>query len=125
MSSVDPEDRMKNAFRRLAAFALIAAVQGCLIGLALAQLNPPPSTAGGQSRQNLTPGAAPSAVPATGPETGTAPELPVLYVTSVEVLRTSTEPRLDIVRVIGLTSSQGWSAPQLVPSASSESATAP
>src|SRR5205085_8034966 len=96
-------------------FALIAAVQGCLIGLALAQLNPPPSTAGGQSRQYLAPGAAPSAVPATSAEAGTAPELPVLYVTSVEVLRPSTEPSLDIVRVIGLTSSQGWSAPQLVP----------
>jgi len=30
-------------------------------------------------------------------------------------LRTSTEPKLDIVRVTGLTSSQGWTAPQLVP----------
>jgi hypothetical protein len=39
----------------------------------------------------------------------------VLYVTSVEVMRTSTEPKLDIVRVTGLTGSQGWSAPQLVP----------
>ena len=42
-------------------------------------------------------------------------ELPVLYVTSVEVLRTMIEPKLDVVRVTGLTSSQGWSAPQLVP----------
>ena len=42
-------------------------------------------------------------------------ELPVLYVTSVEVMRTSTEPKLDIVRVTGLTGSQGWRAPQLVP----------
>jgi hypothetical protein len=40
---------------------------------------------------------------------------PVLYVTSVEILRTSAEPKLDIVRVTGLASSQGWSAPQLVP----------
>jgi hypothetical protein len=39
----------------------------------------------------------------------------VLYVTSVEVMRTATEPKLDIVRVTGLTGSQGWSAPQLVP----------
>src|SRR4029077_1248689 len=58
---------------------------------------------------------APSPVPPTGPETSTAPELPVLYATSVEVLRTSTDPKLDIVRVTGLTSSQGWNAPQLVP----------
>ena len=39
----------------------------------------------------------------------------MLYVTSVEVLRTSTDPRLDIVRVTGLASSQGWSDPELVP----------
>ena len=53
------------------------------------------------------------AVPSTETTPGT--ELPVLYVTSVEVMRTSMEPKLDIVRVIGLTGSQGWSAPQLVP----------
>ena len=115
MSSVDSEDRMNNTFRRLAAFAIVAAMQGCLVGLALAQLNPPPSTTGGQSRQYAAPGTAPSAVAVTGPETATAPELPVLYITSVEVLRTSTEPKLDIVRVTGLTSSQGWTTPQLVP----------
>ena len=39
----------------------------------------------------------------------------MLYVTSVEVMRTATEPKLDIVRVTGLTGSPGWSAPQLVP----------
>ena len=106
---------MNNTFRRLAVFAIVAAMQGCLVGLALAQTNPPPSTAGGQSRQYAAPGTAPSAVATTGSETASAAELPVLYVTSVEVLRTSTEPKLDIVRVTGLTSSQGWTAPQLVP----------
>jgi hypothetical protein len=39
----------------------------------------------------------------------------VLYVTSVEIVRTQTEPQLDIVRVTGLTGSQGWDSPQLVP----------
>ena len=39
----------------------------------------------------------------------------MLYVTNVEVLRATIGPKLDIVRVIGLTGSQGWSAPQLVP----------
>jgi hypothetical protein len=42
-------------------------------------------------------------------------DLPVLYVTSVEVLQSSAEPQLDIVRVTGLASSDGWNAPQLVP----------
>lgn len=44
-------------------------------------------------------------------------ELPVLYVTGVEVVRTVTEPRIDIVRVTGLAPSKGWSYPQLVPTA--------
>lgn len=71
------------------------------------------------------PGAAPpsAAGPGWGPEqdAGPAPadtappELPVLYVTSVEVLRASGDPELDIVRVTGFASSEGWSAPQLVP----------
>ena len=39
----------------------------------------------------------------------------MLYVTSVEILRTQTEPQLDIVRVTGLTGSQGWNSPELVP----------
>jgi hypothetical protein len=53
--------------------------------------------------------------PTQSDETTPATELPVLYVTSVEVMRTSTEPELDVVRVTGLTGSQGWSAPELVP----------
>jgi hypothetical protein len=42
-------------------------------------------------------------------------DLPVLYVTSVEIFRASAEPEFDIVRVTGLAASQGWSEPQLVP----------
>lgn len=41
--------------------------------------------------------------------------MPVLYVTSVEVVRTAADPKLDIVRVTGLASSAGWNNPQLVP----------
>jgi hypothetical protein len=54
---------------------------------------------------------------AAGPAGAERPslEMPVLYVTSVEIVRTSVSPRLDIIRVEGLTGSQGWSAPQLVP----------
>jgi hypothetical protein len=105
---------MSNTFRRLAAFAVAAALYGSLVGLALAQGNPPAPGAGGPP-QYTNSGSMPSAVPGAGPESAAAYELPVLYVTGVEVLRTSTDPKLDIVRVTGLTSSQGWSAPQLVP----------
>ena len=114
MSSVYSEERMNTTFRRLAEIAIAAAMQGCLVGLALAQANPPPPAAG-QPQQYAAPGSAPSTVPAAGSGSAAASELPVLYVTSVEVLRTSTEPKLDIVRVTGLASSQGWSGPQLVP----------
>jgi hypothetical protein len=45
----------------------------------------------------------------------TPPDLPVLFVTSVEILRSAGAPHQDIVRVRGVTSSVGWSAPSLVP----------
>jgi hypothetical protein len=54
-------------------------------------------------------------VPATTPRAPASTDLPVLYVTSVEILRASAEPELDIVRVTGLVASAGWSEPELVP----------
>jgi hypothetical protein len=105
---------MNSRFRRLGAFAVAVAMQGGLIGLALAQGTPPSSGPGGQ--QGYGAGAAGQGVEATQSNEATAgTELPVLYATSVEILRTSAEPKLDVVRVTGLTSSQGWSSPQLVP----------
>jgi hypothetical protein len=99
---------------RFGALALAVAVQVCLAGLAFAQGNPaspgaaaPPQGYAGGGAQMI------EATPANEPTPGT--DLPVLYVTAVEVIRTSIEPKLDIVRVTGLTGSQGWSAPQLVP----------
>src|SRR6202045_4538347 len=75
----------------------------------------PPSRTAGQPQGYA--GGAPGQTAEPAPSTQSTPgtELPVLYVTSVEVMRTSTEPKLDIVRVTGLTGSQGWSSPQLVP----------
>ncbi len=94
-----------------------AAVLGGLIQIASAQ--------NATSEHSPIPGVAPPSLsgPGWGPEeeTSQAPgtaavsDLPVLYVTSVEILRASAEPELDIVRVTGLVSSEGWSAPQLVP----------
>jgi hypothetical protein len=106
---------MRNRSRRSAMFA-IAAIVASPIGSALAQGNPPTqSSAGGPPPQYAAPGSQPAAIPAEGPEAAIAPELPVLYVTSVEIVRTTVEPKLDIVRVTGLASSQGWSEPELVP----------
>ena len=106
---------MNNTSRRLAAFAIAAAMQGSVVGLAFAQATAARPSVGGPPPQYAAPGSEPAAVPAAGSESEAASDLPVLYVTSVEVLRTTTDPRLDIVRVTGLASSQGWSDPELVP----------
>ncbi len=109
------------AFRGLTAFAIGAAMQVALFGLAFAQGSASTSVPAGSGPaydesvpEQLSELAAPDASPAA--------DLPVLYVTSVEVLRTSAEPRLDIVRVTGLAASQGWSAPQLVPTSAGKPA---
>jgi hypothetical protein len=53
---------------------------------------------------------------AAGPSGGQRPlDVPLLYVTGIEVLHSAAEPKIDIIRVTGLASSAGWSAPQLVP----------
>jgi hypothetical protein len=53
---------------------------------------------------------------AAGPAGGNrALEVPVLYVTGIEVLRGTLDPKELIVRVTGLASSAGWTNPELVP----------
>src|SRR5437764_7031820 len=53
---------------------------------------------------------------AAGPTGATRPlEQPILFVTGIEVLRSTLEPKIDVIRVSGLMSSNGWSAPQLQP----------
>lgn len=115
MNTDDSEDMMNKRFPRLGVFAIAAALQVGVAGLAFAQGGPPPSGAPGQPQGYAGGGAGQMVEPTQSDETTPGTELPVLYVTSVEVMRTSTEPQLDIVRVTGLTGSQGWSAPQLVP----------
>ena len=109
---------MKKTVCWLGMLAIGAALQTSLAGFALAQgpapapaptsPGPPPEGAEGGSNIGL-----PVVTSPTEAEPGT--ELPVLYVTSVEVMRTQTQPQLDIVRVTGLAGSQGWSSPELVP----------
>lgn len=111
---------MRKTWRWLGMLAIAAAMQAGLTAAASAQGGPPaaPATGGGFPSQagaqeyGANPAAAPVGEP-TEAEPGT--ELPVLYITSVEIMRTQTEPQLDIVRVTGLTGAQGWSSPELVP----------
>ncbi len=106
MTTVDSEDRMNKMKHSLRLLGAAMAIQGCLAGLAFAQATGAPDINASAGSEGGAPSlqSEPSAV-----------DLPVLYVTSVEVLRTSAEPQVDIVRVTGLTGSQGWSGPQLVP----------
>jgi hypothetical protein len=114
MNTGNSEDVMNKKFPRLGVFAIAVALQVGVAGLAFAQGGPPPSAAG-QPQGYAGGGAGQMVEPTQSSEMTPGTELPVLYVTSVEVMQTSTEPKLDIVRVTGLTGSQGWSAPQLVP----------
>ena len=106
---------MRKTLTWLGVLALGAVLQGGLFERAGAQGSAP-----GSSVANPAPdygGGVPDQVEAAGGTTESEPatELPVLYVTGVEIMRTQTEPQLDVVRVTGLTGSQGWTSPELVP----------
>jgi hypothetical protein len=107
---------MRNMFRLWGVAALAGALSVAAIGLAVAQGTAPTPTSTGGSPPY------PVAMPGEnayggGEETQVSPqtELPVLYVTGVEIVRSEMEPTIDVVRVTGLVGSQGWSDPELVP----------
>src|SRR5579863_1091618 len=94
--------------------AVIAAVamQSALCGLAMAQ-GAAPSGPGAPSEGYAQPGAEQGAA---GPAGAQRPlDMPALYVTGIEVMRSTSEPKFDIIHVTGLVSSPGWSSPQLIP----------
>ncbi|MFI4947492.1 MAG: hypothetical protein ACHQC9_01660 [Alphaproteobacteria bacterium] len=101
---------MKAIYSTLRGAAAMATVVVSLCGLALAQAQPTAQPAG-------APGAyAGGDQESAGPAGATRPlEVPLLYVTGIEVTQESLEPKVMLVRVTGLASSEGWSGPQLVP----------
>ena len=102
---------MKNLLALAGALAIAAALQVGPIGLAWAQdstNNSGEESAGTQEVGQSTPSGAPQAYQ-------TPPAAPVLFITSVEVMQTTLEPKQAIIKVRGLTGSRGWSSPQLVP----------
>jgi hypothetical protein len=95
-------------------FVVIAAmlIQAGIIGSALAQGAQPAGQAGGGAPEGYVGGGQEAA----GPSGANRPlEVPILYVTGIEVLRTAMDPKIDVIHVTGLVSSLGWSSPQLVP----------
>jgi hypothetical protein len=100
---------MIRPFARICALTVAMVLQAGLAGFALAQGTQAPDAGSTGGAENAQAGAG------GRPQSGPPPELPVLYVTSVEVFRSQLEPHQDVVRVRGLASSGGWSSAELVP----------
>jgi hypothetical protein len=96
-------------------FALASVIAAGLLGSAQAQQQPP--AAGGppqgQQQQGQQQSNAPYPVQPAGTVGG--PPAPVVFVTSVEVLRSDRAGGLDVVRVRGVVTGQSWSQPHLIP----------
>ncbi|MBV9862901.1 MAG: hypothetical protein JO267_12245 [Alphaproteobacteria bacterium] len=108
---------MKNIWGTLSAVAMAGLMQTSLVGLAIAQTDQGGAQSAGEN-QPASMGYVPQGGDqgAAGPSGATRPlDMPVLYVTGIEIVRTGIDPKLDLIRVTGLTGSQGWSNPQLVP----------
>jgi hypothetical protein len=82
-----------------------------LTGVSIAQT---PRTAGAPS--NSQPQETASAADSSNTQQDEAPNVaPVFWITSVEVMRSTHTPQLDVVRARGLVTTSGWEAAQLVP----------
>ncbi len=103
---------MKKPVALFGAIALAAILAGGLSSQALAQGAPQGGAPGGQGGQSDVSVPNPSGAP---PQSAAAVQLPVLLITSVEVMRSKLQPTQDIVRVRGVTGSAGWNSPELVP----------
>lgn len=110
---------MTMIFSRLCGLAASAVLAMGVATTAMAQTAAAPAAAAAPADQNTSALGYPQAgtdTNAAGPAGGTrALEVPVLYVTGIEVLHMTMDPKLTIVRVTGLVSSAGWGSPQLVP----------
>ena len=95
-------------------FALASLIAAGLLGSASAQQQP---AAGGPPQGQQPQGQQQQGYPDPGQPPGTVggPPAPVVFVTSVEVLRSDRNGGLDVVRVRGLVTGQSWSQPHLIP----------
>ncbi|MBI2738134.1 MAG: hypothetical protein HYX38_16505 [Rhodospirillales bacterium] len=98
-------------------FALASLIAVGLLGSASQAQQQPPSAGGPPpaQQQGQQPGYAGG--PGPGQPSGTVggPPAPVVFVTSVEVLRSDRNGGLDVVRVRGLVTGSSWSQPHLIP----------
>jgi hypothetical protein len=103
---------MTMIFSKLCAAAAVAVLATGLSGNAYAQGAAPAADQG--TPQGYQPSG--TDANAAGPAGANRPlDVPVLYISSIEVLQATVEPKIQIVRVTGLVSSAGWGGPTLVP----------
>lgn len=91
-------------------FALATLIAAGLLGSVAQAQQQPPSAGGPPPGQQ-------QAYPGPGQPSGTVggPPAPVVFVTSVEVLRSDRNGGLDVVRVRGVVTGSSWSQPHLIP----------
>jgi hypothetical protein len=96
-------------------FALASVIAAGLLGSAQAQQQPP--AAGGPPQGQQQQGQQQGSTHYPGQPAGTVggPPAPVVFVTSVEVLRSDRAGGLDVVRVRGVVTGSSWSQPHLIP----------
>jgi hypothetical protein len=111
------EKMVQSMIQSVAAAALLSLAFGtALAPSALAQAKPAAAPKSQQAPPAKGAGQADSASEDPAPAEDSTPNFaPVLYVTSVEAMRSAHEPALDVIRVRGLTSSDGWESGELVP----------
>src|SRR5271170_129218 len=94
---------------------VLSVCAGTVFGLsAFAQANrsaPPKNQQAPTAKEGTAPNRPPEAEPQ---EEASANIAPVLWITSVEAIRTTHGPPLDVIRVRGITSTDGWEAGELV-----------
>src|SRR5579862_8749273 len=101
---------------KLSAFAAAAIMAVSLSGGAFAQQPAAGEGGAGQGGSSLGYQQSGADDNAAGPSgANRALEVPVLYVTGIEVMHATLDPKVDIIRVTGMVSSAGWSGPELVP----------
>lgn len=95
--------------------ALASLIAAGLLGSASQAQQQPPAAGGPPAGQQQ--GQQPSSAPYSGQPSGTVggPPAPVVFVTSVEVLRSDRAGGLDVVRVRGVVTGSSWSQPHLIP----------
>src|SRR5271154_5669183 len=110
-------DSARNSMTKSMSRVFFSACLGTVFGFStLAQTNPPPKNRPAPTPREESKEGTPPERSQEPPQQEETPSLaPVLWVTSVEVMRSTHEPSLDVIRARGVTGTEGWESAELVP----------